>query len=93
MGGLSVAWESAVAALVASVACGLAALPVLIRGLNLEPVPARPLPAGWVFAASFYHLLLPALTMEHSDASKWSPTAQTMGGMLLGCVCLWGIQK
>ena len=87
--------ESVVAGLFASVACGLGVLPVLIRGLNIE----RRIGIGYgftgglMFSASVYNLLLPALTIGNEEVSRLWPVLQTLSGMFVGCLCLWGVEK
>ena len=87
--------ESVVAGLLASIACGLGALPVLIRGLDVK----RRIGIGYgfagglMFAASVYNLLLPAFTLGNDTATRFWPVIQTLVGMFLGCLCLWAVQR
>lgn len=87
--------ESVVAGLIASVACGLGALPVLIPKLDLTHRIGLgyAFAGGLMFAASVYNLLLPAFTLGNQDAMKLAPVGQTLAGMFLGCVCLWTLQR
>lgn len=82
--------ESTVAGLLASVACGLGALPLAARGLQIEKRIGLgySFAAGLMFAASVYNLLLPAITIG-SDAGKALPILQTIAGMGLGAAFLW----
>jgi zinc transporter, ZIP family len=87
--------EGLVAGIVASLACGLGALPLAIRGLHLEDKVGLgyAFAAGLMFAASVYNLLLPAFTMGSHDASRIMPVLQTLGGMALGAGFLWWIER
>lgn len=87
--------ESVVAGIIASIACGLGALPVLIRGLDIE----RRIGIGYgfagglMFAASVYNLLLPAFTLGSDAAIRLWPVLQTLAGMFVGCLCLWAVEQ
>ncbi len=74
-----------VAGLLASVACGLGALPLLIR--RLDPAKHTGLgyacAGGLMFAASVYHLILPALQQEQTTWSLPS-VLPVLGGIVLG---------
>jgi len=84
-----------VAGVLASIACGLGALPLAIRGLNLERRVGLgyAFAAGLMFSASVYNLLLPAFTLGADDASKITPVLLTLGGMALGAGFLWWIER
>ena len=86
--------ESFVAGIAASIACGLGALPVLIPGLDLQKRVGigYGFAGGLMFAASVYNLLLPAFTLGEPAALSLGPVCQTLFGMFLGCLCLWGVQ-
>jgi len=77
------------AGLLASLACGLGALPLMIRGI--DPVKQRGLGYGFagglMFAASVYNLLLPALDLGDGGWSL-SKVVPIIGGVLLGAVFL-----
>lgn len=87
--------ESFIAGLLASVACGLGALPLAFRGLNIEKRIGLgyAFAGGLMFAASFYNLLMPALAMGSNDAVKLFPILKTIAGLLIGCAALWLLQK
>jgi zinc transporter, ZIP family len=87
--------ESFVAGLLASVACGLGALPLAVRGLSLERRIGLgyALAGGLMFAASFYNLLMPALAMGSNEAVRLVPILKTLAGLLTGCLSLWLLQK
>ncbi|MDP6461442.1 MAG: ZIP family metal transporter [Gemmatimonadota bacterium] len=82
-----------VAGLLASLACGLGAIPVAFRGLRLEERIglAYAFAGGLMFAAAFYNLLMPALTMGGDSASRLLPVAKTLAGMGLGAAFLWAV--
>jgi ZIP family zinc transporter len=87
--------ESFVAGLLASVACGLGALPLAIRGLNIEKRIGLgyAFAGGLMFSASFYNLLMPALAMGSEEAVRLFPVLKTLLGLLIGCVAMWLLQK
>lgn len=80
---------STVAGILASLACGLGALPLLIRGLD----PAKhtglgyAMAGGLMFAASVFNLILPGL---QDQTHQWSlmSTLPVLGGVLLGALFL-----
>ncbi len=78
-----------VAGVLASLACGLGALPLMIRGL--DPIKQRGLGYGFagglMFAASVYNLLLPALDL---GGGGWTlaKVLPIIGGVLLGAMFL-----
>lgn len=82
--------KSLVAGLLASLACGLGALPLLIRRLDLthQTGVGYGFAGGLMFAASVYNLILPGLTLssEHVTAAQALPV---VGGILLGAAFLW----
>ncbi len=82
-----------VAGVLASLACGLGALPLAIPRLD----PARhagvgyAFAAGLMFAASVYNLILPALEPDFAaDGATWSPSrmAPILGGLFIGAAFL-----
>ncbi len=87
--------ESVVAGLVASVACGVGALPVALWGQRLEQRVGigYAFAGGLMFAASVYNLLLPALTIGADDATQLVPVLKTLVGVLLGCAMLWAVRE
>lgn len=95
MGAHGVAVEGFAAGIVASVACGLGALPLAWRGLRAEERIglAYALAGGLMFAASVYNLLLPAFTLGAAGATRAWPVAKTLGGMGLGCLFLWAVER
>ena len=70
MGESSFVIESVIAGLIASVACGLGALPLMFRRLDLAQKIGLGygLAGGLMFAASVYNLLLPAFSLAPSNA-------------------------
>jgi zinc transporter ZupT len=87
--------ESVVAGLLASFACGLGALPLLLRGarVKLGIGLGYGFSGGMMFAASVYNLLLPAFTLGAENSSRLQPVLYTLGGMFLGCVFLWSVER
>lgn len=77
------------AGLLASLACGLGVLPLMIRGI--DPIKHRGLgyamAAGLMFSASVYNLILPALEMK---SSQWSlpVVVPILIGMFVGAAFL-----
>ncbi|MCB9464231.1 MAG: ZIP family metal transporter [Candidatus Eisenbacteria bacterium] len=92
---LSVVLESFVAGIVASIACGLGALPVLFR--SLDPTKRIGLSyaaaSGLMFAASVYNLLLPAFTLGAEQGVTLRPVVETLIGLLSGCAFIWQVEK
>lgn len=82
--------KSLVAGILASFACGLGALPLLFRKIDVERQRGLgyALAGGLMFAASVYNLILPGLTI-----SEWSLTlakvVPVLSGILLGAAFLW----
>ncbi|MEO2046856.1 MAG: ZIP family metal transporter [Pirellulales bacterium] len=87
--------ESGVAGLIASVACGVGALPVALWGERLEHRVGigYALAGGLMFAASVYNLLLPAFTLGTDHAIQFAPVFKTLVGVLLGCTMLWYVRE
>lgn len=87
-------YYSLVAGIVACLACGCGALPLLLPRLDVK----RHIGIGYGFAggmmiaASVYNLLLPALTMGSEQASRTGPVLQTLAGLFMGCTFLWLIE-
>lgn len=84
--------KSLVAGIVASLACGLGALPLLIKKLD----PKRhtglgyALAGGLMFSASVYNLILPGLSVQNYEADL--PGILTVvSGIFLGSLFLWGV--
>lgn len=77
------------AGIIASLACGLGVLPLMVRGI--DPVKQRGLGYGFagglMFAASVYNLLLPALDMG-GEGWTLNKVVPIIGGILLGAVFL-----
>jgi ZIP family zinc transporter len=82
--------KSLVAGILASFACGLGALPLLFRKIDVERQRGLgyALAGGLMFAASVYNLILPGLRI-----SEWSLTLAkvlpVLSGILLGAAFLW----
>ena len=84
-----------VSGIFASVACGLGALPLAFRGLQLETKVGLgyAFAAGLMFSASVYNLLLPAFSLgeTHSSAGVIS-VLQTLAGMAAGAAFLHWVE-
>jgi len=84
-------FTSVIAGLIASVACGVGALPLAIRHVDFHSRIGLGYAAagGLMIAASVYNLLLPALTLGESEVtSSLLPVLQTLGGLVAGCAFL-----
>jgi ZIP family zinc transporter len=77
--------DAFVAGIFASLACGLGALPLLVRGLQLEKKVGLgyAFAGGLMFSASVYNLLLPAFTMGMTG-QKLVPVLKVLLGMAAG---------
>ena len=80
-----------VAGLLASLACGLGALPLLIP--KIDPGKHTGIGYGFagglMFAASVYNLILPGLTIQSIDISL-AQVLPVIMGIVLGSAFLWG---
>lgn len=78
-------WQTTIAGIAASLACGLGALPLLIRQLNFKKNIGLGygFAGGLMFSASVYNLLMPGLTLATGD-TLISPIVQIIFGFLLG---------
>ena len=81
--------NSLIAGILASFACGLGALPLAIRGLELQKHTgiAYGAAGGLMFAASVYNLILPGLTL-HSSSIQMAQAVPVILGILLGALFL-----
>jgi len=81
--------ESLVAGIIASFACGLGALPLAIKSIDLQKHTgiAYAAAGGLMFAASVYNLILPGLTLS-SSSIQFSDAAPVILGILLGALFL-----
>lgn len=86
--------KAVIAGLLASLACGLGALPLMIRGIDPKKHTGLgyALAGGLMFAASVYNLILPALSLNGSaiGAIHWTLTdvMPIIGGFLIGAAFL-----
>ncbi len=86
--------KSVIAGLIASFACGLGALPLMIRKLD----PARhkgigySIAGGLMFAASVYNLILPGLTLQSHSVDIYQVFPVILG-IILGSFFLWSTDK
>jgi ZIP family zinc transporter len=82
--------ESLVAGILASLACGLGALPLAIKSIDFQKQTgiAYAGAGGLMFAASVYNLILPGLTLS-SSAIDLAQAVPVIFGILLGAGFLW----
>jgi ZIP family zinc transporter len=85
--------QSLIAGLLASLACGLGSLPLLIKTLDVEKKVGigYGFAGGLMFSASVYNLLLPALNIGQSTINV-SQVILTLIGVFSGAVFLWRIE-
>jgi ZIP family zinc transporter len=86
--------DSFIAGLLASLACGLGALPLFLPGVDVQRRAgiAYGFAGGLMFAASVYNLILPGLVL--GDHHQVLPgVAQIVGGILLGALFITGIDR
>jgi zinc transporter, ZIP family len=82
--------ESLIAGIVASLACGLGALPLAFKSINLQKHTgiAYSVAGGLMFAASVYNLILPGLTLSSSTIGL-AEAFPVIVGIMLGAAFLW----
>ena len=75
--------DSLIAGILASFACGLGALPLAFKGIDLRKQTgiAYSAAGGLMFAASVYNLILPGLTMESSSIHLSNALPVVFGGL------------
>ncbi len=86
--------KSLIAGLLASFACGLGALPLLLRHIDPERHTGIGYGAagGLMFSASVYNLILPGLTMA-SHSLTLTEVLPVLAGIFLGAAFLWSTDK
>jgi len=82
--------EAFIAGIIASFACGLGALPLAFKSINLEKHTgiAYSVAGGLMFAASVYNLILPGLTLSSSTIGL-GEALPVIVGIMLGAAFLW----
>ena len=82
--------KSLIAGILASLACGLGALPLLFPRIDVERQRGMGygLAGGLMFAASVYNLILPGLTISEWSLS-FAKVVPVLSGILLGSAFLW----
>lgn len=82
--------KSLIAGIIASFACGLGALPLAIKKINLRAHTgiAYSAAGGLMFAASVYNLILPGLTLSTSSVRLYE-ALPVIAGIILGGMFLW----
>ena len=95
MGELYFVWYSFIAGLFASIACGLGAIPLLFKRLDVKENIGigYSFAGGLMFAASVYNLLLPAFTLGTDNSLQLLPVLKTLVGLLLGAAFTAFIHK
>lgn len=91
---LEILVKSLIAGLLASLACGLGALPLLLKHFDLQKHTGLGygFAGGLMLAASVYNLILPGLQMAQPEMSL-SRVAPVLAGILLGSVFLWSSNR
>jgi ZIP family zinc transporter len=86
--------RSFVAGILASLACGLGALPLLLKRLDLANRTGLGygFAGGLMLAASVYNLILPGLTMSQQEMSL-PQVLPVLAGILLGAAFLWSVDR
>ncbi|MDZ7267544.1 MAG: ZIP family metal transporter [candidate division KSB1 bacterium] len=86
--------QSVVAGLLASLACGLGALPLLFKRLDLAHRTGLGygFAGGLMLAASVYNLILPGLTMTQHSMTLMQ-VLPVLSGILLGALFLWAVNQ
>lgn len=81
---------SLIAGTLASLACGLGALPLLIPGIDFKKHYGLgyAFAAGLMLAASVYNLIYPGLTMGGNDVTSIQNVLMVIAGILIGCMFL-----
>ena len=87
---LEIVLKSLIAGLLASIACGLGALPLLLRRFDPAQHTGKgyAFAAGLMFAASVYNLILPGLTMQAAESMNLQHVLPVLFGILFGAVFL-----
>ncbi len=82
--------QSLIAGIIASFACGLGALPLMIKGINPQKHTgiAYAAAGGLMFAASVYNLILPGLTLA-STSIGLTEALPVIFGIMMGATFLW----
>jgi ZIP family zinc transporter len=87
--------NAVVAGVLASLACGLGALPLLIPRIRIEEhiSVGYAFAGGLMFAASVYNLLMPAIVQGTADSTRLWPVSMILSGLLLGCAFIWWVER
>ncbi|RME81374.1 MAG: ZIP family metal transporter [Planctomycetota bacterium] len=88
-------WKSFIAGILASIACGLGALPLFISPSKIHEKIGLgySFAGGLMFAASVYNLLMPAFTIGGKEAHGFENSFKVLGGMALGCYFIHLVEK
>lgn len=87
--------DGLIAGVVASLACGLGALPLAIPQLRIsERIHlGYGFAGGLMFAASVYNLLLPGMTHGVTESTKIWPMFMLLTGLGFGCAFIWMVER
>jgi zinc transporter, ZIP family len=82
--------QSVIAGILATIACGFGAIPLLFRRIDIEKHVGLGygFAGGLMFAASVYNLLLPALNLGETSIGLYKVTA-TLAGIFSGSGFIW----
>jgi ZIP family zinc transporter len=91
---LDIIIKSLIAGLLASLACGLGALPLRLQFIDPKRHAgiAYAFAGGLMFSAAVYNLILPGLTHGH-HTFNFLTTAQAILGILLGSLVIWATDR
>ena len=86
--------DSVVAGLLASIACGMGALPLLIKRLNIQERVGLGygFAGGLMFSASVYNFILPGLALGKTTGSVWH-VLWMLVGIMAGAGFLWSVDR
>ena len=87
--------DAFVAGILASIACGVGALPLAFPGLKLQERVGLgyAFAGGLMFSASVYNLLMPAFTVGHDGTPELGVVLKTLFGMAAGAALLWMFER
>ena len=92
---IEIVWNSFVAGILASLACGLGALPLALKSLDVQKRAGLgyALAAGLMLTASIVNLIMPGLTMGNGPDLQLGQTVEVVGGILLGAAFIWVVHQ
>lgn len=86
-----IVWQSFIAGLLACLACGMGALPLLIKRFDIQKRDGLgyAFAAGLMMTASIVNLVMPGLTMGNETSLTLGRTLQVVAGILAGSLFIW----